>query len=128
MGEDLTRKLPISDRDAILTAIKNLEIDVCSSIDNLVTWVSNVDSRLKGLDLKVEERLHDTRPMWHKVVADVGQLQTGQDGMRSEVHELRDKVDRLSRDHGVFNDVIRKINLDFHAIDERLHRLEVKRN
>jgi hypothetical protein len=28
----------------------------------------------------------------------------------------------------VINDVARKIQLDFHTIDERLHRLEVNRN
>jgi hypothetical protein len=128
MSEDLTKKLPISDRDTILTAIKSFETYVRSSFDSLVTWVSRIDSRLKRLEQRVEERLYDTRPIWHKVVADVAQLQTGQDGLRSEVHELSNKVDNIGRDQIVFNDAIRKINLEFHTIDERLHRLEMNRN
>ena len=128
MSEDLTKKLPISDRDTILTAIKSFETYVRSSFDSLVPWVSSIDSRLKRLEQRVEERLYDTRPIWHKVVADVAQLQTGQDGLRSEVHELSNKVDNIGRDQIVFNDAIRKINLEFHTIDERLHRLETNRN
>jgi hypothetical protein len=128
MSEDLTKKLPISDRDTILTAIKSFETYVRSSFDSLVTWVSSIDSRLKRLEQRVEERLYDTRPIWHKVVADVAQLQTGQNGLRSEVHELSNKVDNIGRDQIVFNDAIRKINLEFHTIDERLHRLEMNRN
>ena len=62
MSKDLTKKLTDNDKDAILTAIKNLETFVRSSFDNLVTWISSIDSRLKSLDQKVDERLHDTRP------------------------------------------------------------------
>ena len=127
MNEDLTRKLPNSDRDAILTAIRNLESYVRSSIDNLVTWVGSIDSRLSALDQKVEERLYDTRPIWHKVVADVAQLQSGQDAMNSQVLKLTNGVQDIRRDQGVFNDAIRKIDGDLHGINERLLRLEVDR-
>ena len=114
MSEDLTRKLSGNDKDAILTAIKNLETVVRSSFDNLVTWVSSIDSRFKHLERKVEERLYDT-PMWHKVVADVNQLQAGLDSARSEVHQLSNKMDDLSREQA----------REFHAVDERIRRLEV---
>ena len=131
MSEDLTQKLPKSDRDAILTAIQNLE-----------TRVGSIDSQFQGLERKVEhleqtleERLHDTRPIWHRVVADIGELQAGQqrlekgqEAMRAELSELNTVVRNVNRDQIVINDVIRKIQLDFHIIDERLHRLEVNRN
>jgi hypothetical protein len=124
MGEDLTKKLPISDRDAILTAIKNM------------------DDRLQRLEQRVEERLHDTRPIWHKVVDDISQLQAGverletgverlekgQGELRGHILDLSRAVRDVSRDQIVINDVVRKIQLDFHTIDERLHRLEVNRN
>ena len=79
MSEDFTQKLPTPDRDVILTAINKLETYVRSSIDNLVTWITNVDGRLRGLDQKLEARLHDTRPIWHRVVSDISQLQTSQE-------------------------------------------------
>jgi len=131
MSGDLTNKLPQSDRDAILTAIHNLE-----------TRVGSIDSRMQGVEQKVEhleqmvqQRLHDTRPIWHRLVADIGELQAGQqrlekgqEAMRADLSELNTAVRNVNRDQIVINDVIRKIQLDFHIIDERLHRLEVNRN
>ena len=124
MSEDLTKKLPVSDRDAILTAIKN------------------IDDRLQRLEQRVDERLHDTRPMWNRVADDilqlqasVGRLETGVERLEKGQGELRDHILDLgrivrdvNRDQIVINDVVRKIQLDFHTIDERLHRLEVNRN
>src|SRR5690242_2959025 len=101
MSEDFTRKLPTTDRDVILTAIKNLEDNVRSSIDNLVTWVTSVDARIRGLEQKVETRLHDTRPIWHKVVADISQLQASHDGMRADLREINRKTDTITRDQAV---------------------------
>ena len=127
MSEDLTKKLPKSDRDAILEAIRNLESYVRSSIDNLVTWVGSINTRLSALDEKVEQRLYDTRPIWHKVEADVGQLQSGQDALNSQVLKLTNSVQDIRRDQSVFNDAIHKINGDLHVTNDRLHRLEVDR-
>ncbi|HZI46700.1 MAG TPA: hypothetical protein VFD75_02830 [Pyrinomonadaceae bacterium] len=128
MSEDFTRKLPTTDRDVILTAIKNLEDNVRSSIDNLVTWVTSVDARIRGLEQKVETRLHDTRPIWHKVVADISQLQASHDGMRADLREINRKTDTITRDQAVFNDALHKVQGDFHLIDERLRRIEVNRD
>lgn len=124
MSEDLTKKLPVSDRDAILTAI------------------NNIDNRLQRLEQRVEERLYDTRPIWKKVEDDIAQLQAGverletgverlekgQGELRGHILDLSRAVRDVNRDQIVINDVVRKIQLDFHTIDERLHRLEVNRN
>jgi len=132
MSEDLTQKLPTNENDnEILTAIKDLE------------------KKVDGLEKKVDERLHDTRPIWHKVVADIGELQSGQkrleegqkhleDGqkhieegqqaMRSSLIELHSSVRDVSRDQIVINDVIRRLQFDFHNIDEKLHKLIINRN
>jgi DNA anti-recombination protein RmuC len=116
MSEDLTKKQPISDGGAILTAIKK------------------IDDRLQRLEQRVEERLHDTRPMWNRVADDILQLQgsverleTGVERLEKGQGELRDHMREVNRDQIVINDVVRKIQLDFHTIDERLHRLEVNR-
>ena len=117
MSEDLTKRLSVNDKDEILTAIKNL------------------DTRLGRLEQKVDERLHDTRPMWHRVVDDFGLVQTslerlekGQGELKGHILELSSTVREVGRDQIIINDVVRKIQLDFHTIDERLHRLEVNRN
>jgi DNA repair ATPase RecN len=135
MSEDLTQKLPKSDSEKlhlILTSTQNLE----ARFGKLESRVQDIDSRLGGLEQKLEERLYDTRPIWQKVVADIGQLQTGQqrleegqqrleEGQQSTrllLVELSGMVREVNRDQIVMNDVIRRIQLDFHNFDERLHR------
>ena len=127
MSEDLTQKLPQSEGETlILTAVHNLDKHVRSSFDKLVSWVGSIDGRLKDLKQKVDQRLHDTRPIWHKVVADIALLQQGQERLEEGMGELNATVRELSRDQVIINDVIRKIHLDFHNIDQRLHKLELK--
>ena len=152
MSEDLTQKLPKSDTDAILTAIQNLETRVGgidsriqgleSRFEGLESRFQSLESRFQSLEQKVEhiektveERLYDTRPNWHKLVVDIGELQAGQqrlekgqEAMRADLSELNTAVRNVNRDQIVINDVIRKIQLDFHIIDERLHRLIVNSN
>ena len=143
MSEDLTQKLPKTDSerlDLILTTTQNLG----GRFDHL-------EARLQNLEKKVEERLYDTRPIWHKVVADIAQLQTGQNslaanvaelqtgqdslaanvaelqsgqhGLRSLIFDLSSRVRDVSRDQIVINDAVRRLHLDFHILDERLHSL-----
>src|SRR6185503_5853714 len=125
MSEDFTQKLPKNGQDSeILTAIKNL------------------DDRLQGLEKKVDERLHDTRPIWHKVVADIAELQAGQkrveDGqkrleegqqaIRSDIADVNSTVNFVKGDQLVINDAVRRMQLDFLTINEWLHKLTVNRN
>jgi uncharacterized phage infection (PIP) family protein YhgE len=124
MSEDFTQKLPKNGHDnEILTAIKDLD-----------TKVTTIDNRLENLEKKVDMRLHDTRPIWHKVVADIAELQSGQkrleDGqqaLRSSITELNSTARDISRDQIVINDVLRRLQLDFHTMDEKLYKLTINR-
>jgi len=117
MSEDFTQKLPKNGNEEILTAIKDLD-----------THVTKIDGRLERLEKKVEERLHDTRPIWHRVVADIAQLQAGQQRLEEGQLAMRAELSNISRDHIVINDSIRKMQLDFHTMNDRLCRLEINRN
>ncbi len=130
MSEDLTDKLPKKNGE-ILTAIKNLDEHV-SKIDSRL---QSLEQKVDGIEKKVDQKLHDTRPIWHKVVADIGELQTGQKrleesqlAMRDQISELNNVVRTVNRDQIVINDVVRRIQLDFHTFDERLQRFIGKRN
>ena len=112
MSEDLTKKLPISDSD---------------KLNSILTTVQAMETRLGKLEQKVEDRLHDTRPIWHKVVADIAQLQTGQDAMSEQLGELYSTVREVNRDQIVINDSLRRIQLDLRTFDERIHRCEMNR-
>jgi predicted nucleic acid-binding Zn-ribbon protein len=124
MSEDLTQKIPKNGNDGeILNAIKNLDTHV-TKID---TRLVNLEQKVDGLEKKVDERLHDTRPIWHRIVADIAQLQAGQQRLEEGMLEINNTVRNVSRDQIVINDAIRKIQLDFHTIDVRLHKLEINR-
>ena len=139
MSEDLTKKLPKSDSEKlneILTTIHNLEgrfdkfegrFDKFEErFETLETRVTGIDSRLENVEQTLEQRLHDTRPIWHKVVADIAQLQEGQNALGEAVAEIRSTIRDVNRDQIVINDSVRKIQLDFISINERLQRLEVR--
>jgi chromosome segregation ATPase len=79
MSEDLTKKLPTGD-------------------NNVAIILQNIDSRLERLEQKVEERLHDTRPIWEKVVADIAQLQEGQRQLQEGQRQLQEGQTRLEAD------------------------------
>jgi len=128
MSEDLTDRQPRGETDKlILTAVQNLDALFRGSFDQLVSWVSSIDARLKHLELKVEQRLHDTRPIWHKLVADGEQLQAGQQRLEEGLRELNTTVRDVSRDQIVINDSLRRIQLDLHTFDESLHKCEANR-
>lgn len=113
---------------AMETKVQALETKVEERVHDMRPTWHKIDSRLKDLETKVEQRLHDTRPIWHKVVADIAQLQAGQQRLEKGVGDLNITVNELSRNQMVINDVIRKMQLDFHNIDKRLHTLELNRN
>ena len=138
MSEDFTQKLPTSGTGSeILTAIKDLDTKVTridirvqsleQKFDGLDRKVDSLDRKVDGLEKKVDERLHDTRPIWHKVIADIAQLQAGQERLEQGQLAMRNDVSNVSRDQIVINDSLRKIHLDFHTIDDRLYKLEVHR-
>jgi hypothetical protein len=134
MSEDLTKGLPESESgilNLILVTIQNLE----GRFGKLETRVDDISSQLQRLEQNVEARMFDTRPIWNNVVAEFDLVQAGQlrledghDGVRGLVAELFGEVREVSRDQIVIYDVIRKIQLDFRNIDQRLHSLELKYN
>jgi|SRR5215213_1921444 len=131
MSEDLTQKLLKNGNDEILTAIKDLD-----------THVTNIDNRLQSLEKKVDERLHDTRPIWHKVVADIAELQAGQkrleegqkrleegqQAISSDIAHVNSTVNVVKGDQLVTNDAVRRMQLDFITVNERLYKLTFNRD
>ena len=102
MSEDLTEKLPKTDSE---------------KLTYILTTVKAMETRLKGLEQKVEARLHDTRPIWQKVIADI-------ENLRSEIRGIgtsqRDAVRRIS----VVNDTLLGMQADYRDIYDRVRGLE----
>ncbi|MEA2172563.1 MAG: hypothetical protein QOD00_155 [Blastocatellia bacterium] len=116
MSADLTQNLSGSQNDALA---------------QILSAVQNLGTRVDSLEKKVEERLYDTRPIWERVVEDIGQLKTdvtqlreGQDSLRREVNTgLRD----INRKFSIFNDTLTQMQADYRDIYDRVRDLERQR-
>src|SRR5215203_5118473 len=67
-------------------------------VDGLEKRVEGIEKKVDGLDKKVEERLYDTRPIWHRVVADIALLQVGQQRLEQGQQAMRNELANVSRD------------------------------
>ena len=123
MSEDPTQKLPPA-QDVTLA-------QVLSAVQSLSATVQSLDARLARLEQKVEERLHDTRPIWEKVVADIAQLQEGQarlqegqDALTSEVKTIRTELRDMNRKFSVLNDQLLQNQSDYRDLYDRVRDIE----
>ncbi len=112
MSEDITRRLP----------------DQPGSLEELVRLVQTFRTELAELKQTVEARLHDTRPIWEKVQADIAQLQEGQQRIEEKLEALRDDtrtgLRNLKRDFGILNDTFLEVRGEYRDLDRRVYRLE----
>jgi len=120
MNEDLTRKMPNSSD---------------GKLDEVFQIIQAIRSELSELRNTVETRLYDTRPIWEKVQADIGQLQAGQqslqagqDSLRGEVREIRTHLRDMDRRLSIFNDTLVGIQADYRDIYDRVRDIERQRN
>ena len=123
MSEDLTKKLPSSDSEKIaliLTTVQNLD----KRVDDIDLRLSKLEQRFDKLEKKVEERLYDTRPIWQKVVADIAQLQEGQNRLEGEVREIKVSVRDLVFEMSAMSDTMRVIQGRHKDFDLRIRDLE----
>ena len=63
------------------------------TLKNLVALVQGMSAQLTALQVKVEERLYDTRPLWESVQGQINDLsaemEQGFRQLRAEIQELR---------------------------------------
>lgn len=120
--------------------------------DELFQIVQAIRSELADLKQTVDARLYDTRPIWEKVQADIGQLQEGQtslaEGQKSlsagqqrleerqqrfeeRLETLRDEMRTgfrdLKRQFSVLNDTFLEVRADYKDLDKRVFHLEGQR-
>ena len=123
MSEDLTKKLPRTDSEKIaliLATVQNLD----TRVDNIDPRLTKLEQRFDNLEKKVEERLYDTRPIWQKVVADIAQLQEGQNRLEGDVREIKVSVRDLVFEMSAMSDTMRVIQGRHKDFDIRLRELE----
>jgi predicted nucleic acid-binding Zn-ribbon protein len=141
MSEDLTKKLPANESDKltfVVTAVQDLSSRTArldSAVDTMQVRLVSIDSRMQTLNDKVEERLYDTRPMWEQVVANVSQLdegqqrlEQGQETARADFQEVKTFLRDILRRMSIFNDTLVTMQADYRDIYDRVRGLELKSN
>lgn len=127
MSEDLTKKLSTSDSEKLTL--------ILTTVQALTVRVDKLEHRFDGLEQKVEERLYDTRPIWQKVVIDIGQLQEtvaqmqkGQETLLSDSDEIKMSIRDIYGRFEVLTESIIGTQVRNRDIDRRVRTLESNLN
>lgn len=112
MPEETTRDL-IVDRFDRLSAL----VQECLRRQELT------ESRIESLDQKIEQRLHDTRPMWEAVQHRLDELQHRMDELHHRIDELQHRMDELQHR---MNELQNKSEHLEHRIDEMDQRMQTE--
>jgi chromosome segregation ATPase len=97
--------------------------------------VGGLDTRLTALESKVEDRLHDTRPIWQLVQQQIVDLQTEVVDLKTEVINFKTETNArfesvekelriMNRKFEVFSLDIMKMRTDIRDFDVRLAEVE----
>ncbi len=125
MSEDITRKLTADEKlDQLLsemtglksemTELKSEMAEMKSEMAEIKGTANRTESRLTSLETKVDERLHDTRPMWQAIHAQTEKLVEQQARMEK----------RQEEQHAETQQALRQIN---HQLEElAVDQLRVK--
>ncbi len=77
-----------------LTQDEKLDL-LLAEIREVKATVGNLDTRLTALETKVEDRLHDTRPLWQRVQQQIQDLTTQVQDLKTQVQDLKTEVQDL---------------------------------
>lgn len=96
--DDPTVKLPSDDFAERLRELTSPVYDLekrMQQIEQQVAATHKLEEQVAALDLKVDKRLHDTRPIWEGVLAEVKNMKTEMEDqvviLREDVYNLRAK-------------------------------------
>ena len=91
-SDDLTKETPTGDRlDELISLVHRIGNDV----NELKTRIGTLEQRLGAFEQKVDERLHDTRPIWEAVQNQITELRNE---MVSSFRKFDRKFDVLQED------------------------------
>ncbi len=115
MSDDLTNRLSGNDD---------------SRLDQIISMLGSLDSRVQ----KLEERQHDTKPVWEQAVAEIAETRAEMRERFAELHtEMRDGFKELNKEVKQTNRLIRtlsdnslKMQSDIRDLDDRLGDLGTK--
>jgi len=142
MSKDLTQNLngSLDDKlDRLITAVQSMDSrfanigihleNLGTRLENLETRVGNVESRLESLEVKVDERMKETRPMWEALQTQLTELKEAHQTQFAELRESQEKGFRRF-DHAM--DVVsgnqNRLHADHVELESRVYKIEKRFN
>ena len=143
MSDDLTRTMSHNDGDndfrrierrldqlvgmieTLSADLQNVKADLQSVKDDLQSVkddLQGVKTRLDNLERTVNERLHDTRPMWERALAEIAELRTGLGEVQTGLAELRSEVQEGFYNFGTRIELLLRDMFSLRTDHERLSR------
>ena len=150
MSDDLTRNMSHNDGDndfrrierrldqlvgmieTLSADLQNVKADLQSVKDDLQSVkddlqsvkddLQGVKTRLDNLERTVNERLHDTRPMWERALAEIAELRTGLGEVQTGLAELRSEVQEGFYNFGTRIELLLRDMFSLRTDHERLSR------
>jgi septation ring formation regulator EzrA len=112
---------------------ENLNDSQDTKIDRLIIAVQSIDSRLASLETKVDQRLHDTQPIWEAVQAQLSEIRDTLErhGQILQQHteilqQHGERLQRLEEDVAGLRGEVASLRADtekgFRTIDRRMER------
>jgi chromosome segregation ATPase len=122
MTDDTTKTFPDDGRSSSdsmdggdrIGALIDLVRIMSTSLEDVKMNVEDVKTRLGTLEKSVAERLHDTRPVWERALAEIAETRSE---MRESLHKLGGKIDLL------INDVF-TVRAENKSLEKRIDNLE----
>jgi len=97
-----------------------------NKLDRLITAVQSIDSRLGSLETKVDQRLHDTRPLWEAVRDQQSEIIGTLERHGDILQQHSERLQRLEEDVAGLRGEVASLRADtekgFRTIDRRMER------
>jgi len=82
MSKDLTQKLngSIEDKiDRLIGAVESMDSRFVNALESITARIESLENRVERLEIKVDERMKETRPMWEALQAQLTELKESQE-------------------------------------------------
>jgi len=73
----------------------SIEDQTTDPLQQVLTLVRSIDSRLTALEQKVDERGYDTRPIWEQVLQEMKSMQKTMGIMQKDIYGLRSSLESI---------------------------------
>jgi tetrahydromethanopterin S-methyltransferase subunit G len=117
MNEDTTQSMIATRFDQVINAIQQVD-----------TRVQSLESGFQALDEKVEQRLHDTRPIWEAVQSRLDGIDARLKSVELEIAQLRADTSTgfraVDRKIGILSKNMIDMTADIRKLQDRIEKIE----